>query len=135
MVQFDMDEFRWSRESTPLAHPAFPVAGMLLYLATVFTLKRAVKTPVRIPIAVAAVHNLILCLGSLAMFVGTLQALWQVRGFRGHAPELLPLHMHSTTACILPESTNFRGLQPCPVRCKTVAKPSLRQSLLRAPDA
>ncbi len=75
-------QFQWRRGITPLSSPVTLAALVLLYLAGVLALHLTVKRPVSVPLPVAALHNAILCFGSLAMFVGTAYESYQVRA--GH---------------------------------------------------
>ena len=75
-------QFQWRLGITPLSSPVTLAALVLLYLAGVLALRLTVKRPVSVPVSVAALHNAILCFGSLAMFVGTAYESYQVRGGR-----------------------------------------------------
>ena len=63
--------FRWQRNSTPLSRPETVAALTVCYLIAVLLLRLLVKKPVPMPVGIAALHNAILCFGSLAMFLGT----------------------------------------------------------------
>ena len=73
------DEFEWVRGETPLSSWQWPVGGMLGYLAVVAALRATVKRPMHVPRSVSAAHNLVLCVGSLVMFVGCASAVFEVR--------------------------------------------------------
>ena len=63
--------FEWQPGTTPLSSPFTLCACVLGYLAIVAFLKTNVRKPIELPLWVPASHNLILCLGSLVMFIGT----------------------------------------------------------------
>lgn len=63
--------FRWQRNSTPLSKPETVATLIAFYLIAVLLLRFLVKKPVPVPVGIAALHNAILCFGSLAMFLGT----------------------------------------------------------------
>ena len=66
-----MADFRWQRNSTPLSKPETVATLVVCYLIAVLLLRLLVKKPVPVPVGIAALHNAILCFGSLAMFLGT----------------------------------------------------------------
>lgn len=72
-------EFEWIRGETPLSSPIWPIAGMTAYLAMIVVLKAMIQQPVSVPRLIAATHNLVLCLGSAAMFIGCAAGLFKVR--------------------------------------------------------
>ena len=63
--------FRWQCNSTPLSKPETVATLIVCYLVAVLLLRLLVKKPVPVPVGIAALHNAILCFGSLAMFLGT----------------------------------------------------------------
>ena len=63
--------FRWQRNSTPLSKPETVATLIVCYPIAVLLLRLLVKKPVPVPVGIAALHNAILCFGSLAMFLGT----------------------------------------------------------------
>lgn len=67
----DISGFKWKPGVTPLSTPGSLAVGVAVYLVTVFGLKLVIRNPVTVPTWVAATHNLILCIGSLIMFIGT----------------------------------------------------------------
>ncbi len=71
MIGNVMKGFDWENRSVPMSRPVAAYSSIALYLFVVFLLKKCIQRPVKVPTAVAATHNLILCLGSLVMFVGT----------------------------------------------------------------
>jgi GNS1/SUR4 family len=73
------DKFEWVRGKTPMSSLAWPLGGMLVYLAVLAGLRVFIVRPLRIPTAFMAVHNLILCVGSAIMFVGCLSSVVTVR--------------------------------------------------------
>lgn len=71
-----IESFSWKRGKTPASSPvvlSVIVAAYPLTVLFVQWLLKARKAPVPIG-SIPAVHNLVLCLGSLVMFLGTLQA-------------------------------------------------------------
>ena len=61
----------WQWQPGTLAASPFAVAGAVAgYLVVVCLLSQLIRTPVHVPKAVIVAHNLVLCLGSLAMFLG-----------------------------------------------------------------
>jgi hypothetical protein len=73
------DEFAWIPGETPLSDWKWPVGGALAYLAAVTSLSSLVKKRLRVPTYVYSIHNIILCFGSAAMFMGCLSAVIKVR--------------------------------------------------------
>ncbi|BDA40990.1 Putative elongation of fatty acids protein DDB_G0272012 [Coccomyxa sp. Obi] len=67
----DIGGFKWEPGVTPLSTPGSLAIGVAVYLVTVFGLKLVIRNPVTLPTWIAATHNLILCIGSLIMFIGT----------------------------------------------------------------
>ena len=64
--------FNWDRNTTPFAHPTVVVLSLILYISSSFGLQalmtRLRKNPLEIT-ALVVVHNLILCIGSLALCI------------------------------------------------------------------
>ena len=71
MINSHMEGFDWYSRSVPMSRPIAAYSSIVVYLSVIFLLKRCIQRPVEVPAVVAAAHNLILCLGSLVMFVGT----------------------------------------------------------------
>ena len=71
MIDNVMKGFDWESRSVPMSRPLAAYSSIAVYLSVVFLLKKCIQRPVQVPTAIAASHNLILCLGSLVMFVGT----------------------------------------------------------------
>lgn len=63
--------FEWQRNDTPLSSPTSVASILAAYLVTVTLGTHCVKRPLPLPRVVIAFHNLVLCLGSLVMFIGT----------------------------------------------------------------
>ena len=63
--------FRWQRDSTPLSKPETVATLIACYLVAVLALRLLVNRPIPLPVGIAALHNAILCFGSLTMFLGT----------------------------------------------------------------
>ena len=72
-----LQDFHWDTESTPLALPRDVALSCLGYLLSVGSLRSIISRPLLIPRIVPAIHNAILCLGSLAMFLGTGWEVWR----------------------------------------------------------
>ncbi len=66
-----MEGFDWESRSVPMSKPVAAYSSIAAYLIVIFLLKKRIQRPVEVPTVVAATHNLILCVGSLVMFVGT----------------------------------------------------------------
>jgi hypothetical protein len=66
-----MDSFKWERGGTPLSSRSALAAGVVAYLLSIGFLKSIVRNPIHVPTWIAAAHNLVLCVGSLIMFIGT----------------------------------------------------------------
>jgi hypothetical protein len=64
------NDWQWQAESTPAASPFAVAAAVGGYLTVVWLLSLLIKTPVHVPKGVIVAHNLVLCVGSLAMFLG-----------------------------------------------------------------
>ena len=71
MINSLMEDFDWESRSVPMSRPLAAYSAILVYLSVIFLLKKCIQRPVKVPTVIAATHNLILCLGSLVMFVGT----------------------------------------------------------------
>ncbi len=71
MIDNVMKGFDWESRSLPMSRPLAAYSSIVVYLSVIFFLRKCIQRPVEVPTAVAATHNLILCLGSLVMFVGT----------------------------------------------------------------
>jgi GNS1/SUR4 family len=69
--------FEWG-QSLPLASREAVGSAVVVYLVLVLSLHSLIKKPVAIPTIIAVVHNLILCVGSLIMFVGAAYESYQV---------------------------------------------------------
>ena len=64
-------KFEWIYGVTPASRIEVVIAGVIFYLVTIFTLKAALGgKAVTVPTIFPAIHNVILCLGSAAMFIG-----------------------------------------------------------------
>eukprot|EP01025_Chloroclados_australasicus_P038350 TRINITY_DN39435_c0_g1_i1.p2 TRINITY_DN39435_c0_g1~~TRINITY_DN39435_c0_g1_i1.p2 ORF type:complete len:255 (+),score=4.27 TRINITY_DN39435_c0_g1_i1:162-926(+) len=72
-----VNSFQWQRGITPLSSPYFAFSSIVVYLGSVFAIKAVVKKPITVPVAVPAVHNIILAVWSLIMFLGTAVAVIQ----------------------------------------------------------
>ena len=66
-----ISEFEWQPGITPLSSPLTAAACVLAYLMTVALLRSTVQKPTQLPTWIPAAHNLVLCIGSLVMFIGT----------------------------------------------------------------
>lgn len=71
MINGLVENFDWYSRSLPMSTPVAAYSSIAVYLSVVFGLKACLQRPVHVPTAVAATHNLVLCIGSLVMFVGT----------------------------------------------------------------
>ena len=71
--------FEWQRNDTPLSSPTSVASILAAYLVTVTLGTHCVKRPLPLPRVVIAFHNLVLCLGSLVMFIGTAHESFRVR--------------------------------------------------------
>lgn len=67
----DVRDFKWEPGVTPLSTHGSLAVCVAVYLVSVTALKLVIRHPVKVPTWIAAVHNLILCIGSLIMFIGT----------------------------------------------------------------
>ena len=64
-------KFEWEYGVTPASRIEVVIAGVIVYLVTIFSLKAMLGgKAVTIPTIFPAIHNVILCLGSAAMFIG-----------------------------------------------------------------
>lgn len=63
-------QFKWQQGVTPLSSFHAVVACCCVYLVTILGLKALISWPISLPKAVPAIHNFILCFGSLLMFLG-----------------------------------------------------------------
>lgn len=63
--------FAWQPRKTPLSTPASVITLVVAYLALVAMGRQVFSKPARVPAALSAAHNLILCVGSLVMLLGT----------------------------------------------------------------
>lgn len=66
-----MEGFDWDSRCVPMSRPLAAYSAIIVYLAVTFLLKKCIQRPVKVPTIIAATHNLVLCLGSLVMFIGT----------------------------------------------------------------
>lgn len=73
-----MDSFVWQPGFTPLSTHRALVLGVFSYLVGIGLLKGVLWKSLHVPTWIAAGHNLVLCLGSLAMFIGTAYECFQV---------------------------------------------------------
>ena len=87
-----LKDFEWRRGVTPLSSHLALVASVVGYLAGIGILKRSIHTPVGLPTWKVATHNLILCLGSLAMFIGCAWECAKVAMVIGSKPMLDIMH-------------------------------------------
>ncbi len=71
--------FDWYTRDVPMSRPIEAYSSIAVYLAGIFVLKLLFQRPVTVPTAIAAMHNLILCLGSLVVFLGTAYESLKVR--------------------------------------------------------
>ena len=71
MISNVMEAFNWESRAVPMSRPVEAYSSIATYLAGIFILKQALPRPVEVPSWIAALHNLVLCLGSLVMFLGT----------------------------------------------------------------
>ena len=71
MISNVMEAFDWENRAMPMSRPFEAYSSIAAYLAGIFVLKQALSRPVDVPTWMAALHNLVLCLGSLVMFLGT----------------------------------------------------------------
>ena len=71
MISNIMEAFDWDSRAVPMSRPVEAYSSIAAYLAGIFVLKQALPRPVKVPTWIAALHNLVLCLGSLVMFLGT----------------------------------------------------------------
>ena len=55
----------------PMSRPVDAYSSIVVYLSGIFILRQVLKRPVEFPTWIPALHNLVLCLGSLVMFLGT----------------------------------------------------------------
>ena len=74
-----MEGFDWYSRAMPMSRPKEAYSSIAIYLAIIFVLKNLLQRPVTVPTVIAATHNLILCLGSLVMFLGTAYKSLKVR--------------------------------------------------------
>jgi len=65
------DQFRWQPSQTPLASDKAVIISCVSYLAVIGGLRWIIRIPIILPRIIPALHNAILCLSSLIMFVGT----------------------------------------------------------------
>lgn len=65
------DSFKWEHEVTVLSSWKYMVGASLAYLATIFALRYGTSAPTRLT-NLKAVHNLFLCILSVAMLAGVL---------------------------------------------------------------
>jgi hypothetical protein len=85
------DAFRWQRGVTPLSHERLMLFVPPAYMAGVLLL-RALLGGRAVPLGpLPALHNLVLMLWSLAMFVGTAHEAWRLTAASGDAVWLLCL--------------------------------------------
>ena len=66
-----MESFDWENRAMPMSQPVEAYSSIFIYLSGVFILNYALPRPTGVPTWIAALHNLVLCLGSLVMFLGT----------------------------------------------------------------
>lgn len=71
MIPGDFEQFKWQRGLTPLSSPQSLLICIVLYHLTITVLKLLIRSPVTVASWIVATHNLLLCLGSLLMFIGT----------------------------------------------------------------
>ena len=64
-------DFRWQPGVTPLSTPASVITLITAYLVLIAMGRQVFSRPAGVPAMISATHNLILCLGSLAMLLGT----------------------------------------------------------------
>ncbi len=65
-----ISDFQWQYGVTPLSTYSSVAVGVTVYVLVVAFLPKYIRQPVAIPAAITGLHNLILCFGSLAMFLG-----------------------------------------------------------------
>ena len=66
-----VQNFDWEDEQLPLSNKGAMITLVLAYLTMVGMGKQICSSPVQLPSFIPAAHNLVLCIGSLVMFVGT----------------------------------------------------------------
>ena len=66
-----VQNFRWHDERLPLTSKGSMITIVLAYLAMIGMGRQIFSKPARLPQLVPAAHNLVLCIGSLVMFLGT----------------------------------------------------------------
>jgi hypothetical protein len=63
--------FEWIYGVTPASRIECVIAGVIVYLATIYSLKAALGgKAVTVPTFFPAIHNVILCVGSAVMLIG-----------------------------------------------------------------
>lgn len=70
MINDLMNNFDWYSRALPMSRPIDAYSSIAVYLLGICLLRTVLQRPVTVPTSIAATHNLILCLGSLLMFVG-----------------------------------------------------------------
>ena len=88
-------QWEWQTGVSPASSPLAVAVAVLGYLAVVWTLSQLIKQPVHVPKGVIVAHNLVLCLGSLAMFLGAAYEAIQVAAY---CDALLLSALESSTA-------------------------------------
>ena len=63
--------FSWQPRKTPLSTPASVITLVMAYLVVIAMGRQIFSKPVKVPTALSAGHNLVLCVGSLVMLLGT----------------------------------------------------------------
>lgn len=74
----DGDDFEWIRGETMLSSWKWPIGGAMVYLLVVALCKHFIVKPINVPKKFLSLHNLVLCIGSAIMFIGTLSAVIEV---------------------------------------------------------
>ena len=62
--------FTWRPNVTPLSSPVSMLFLVVAYLALIGILSWLIRRPLKVPMVVPALHNLLLCLASALMFLG-----------------------------------------------------------------
>ena len=73
-----VQNFDWEEKGLPLSKSGAMITLVLAYLTMIGMGRQIFSRPMQLPSAVPAAHNLVLCIGSLIMFVGTAWEIYQV---------------------------------------------------------
>jgi hypothetical protein len=79
-----IDDFQWRFGETLGSSPLFLATSIAAYLSVIFSLRFLLRhRKTALPLGpLPAIHNLILCIGSLVMFLGALEAAFSSTAFR-----------------------------------------------------